>query len=159
MTSAYVKAGEKLMAKRKQLFWSPCTAHCLDFILSDIGDLPIHNDAMSKARKITIYIYRYSLVLNLMRKHTKKRELIRAGVTRFATSYLTLRHLHETKIGLASMFGPEERQRSQYSKKGDDIKVRDIILANQTFWVSIKYCLKCVLPLVKVLRLVDGDVN
>ena len=50
-------------------------------------------------------------------------------------------------------------QRSQYSKKADDIKERDIILAYQTFWISIKYCLKCVLPLVKVLRLVDGDVK
>ena len=157
--SAYVKAGKKLMAKRKQLFWSPCVAHCLDLILSDIGDLPIHNDVMSKARKITVYIYRHSWVLNLMRKHTKKKELVRAGVTRFTASYLTLRRLHETKIRFTSMFGSEEWQRNQYSKKADGIKVRDIILANQTFWISIKYCLKCVLPLVKILRLADGDVK
>ena len=42
-----------------------------------------------------------------MRKHTKKRELVRADVTRVATLYLTLRRLHETKIGLTSMFGSE----------------------------------------------------
>ena len=87
----------------------------------------------------------------------QKKELVRAGVTRFATSYLTLRCWHETKIGLRAMFASEEWQRSQYSKKADDIKVRDIILANQTCRPSIKYCLKCVLPLVKVLRLVDRD--
>ncbi|KAA8541295.1 hypothetical protein F0562_025258 [Nyssa sinensis] len=51
--SAYVKAGELLMAKRKNLFWSPCAAHCLNLILTDIGDLPIHTDTISKARKIT----------------------------------------------------------------------------------------------------------
>ena len=70
---AYMKAREKLTTKRKQLFWTPCAAHYLDLILIDIGDLPIHNDTMSKARKITVYIYKHSWVLNLMRKHTKKR--------------------------------------------------------------------------------------
>ena len=56
--SAYVKAGEMLMEKRKKLFWNPCAAHCMDLILKDIGDLAIHRDTMSKARKITVYIYR-----------------------------------------------------------------------------------------------------
>ena len=78
--SAYVKVGEILMTKRKQLFWTPCATHCLDLILTDIGDLPIDNDIMSKARKITIYIYGHPWILNLMRKHTKKEELVRTGV-------------------------------------------------------------------------------
>lgn len=96
------------MAKRKQLFWSQCAAHCLDFILIDIGGLPIHKDTVSKARRITVYIYRNSWALNLMRKHTKKKELVRAGVTSFATSCLTFRCLHETKIALRAMFGSEK---------------------------------------------------
>ena len=157
--SAYVKAGELLMEKRKNVFWSPCAAHCLDLILTDIGELPLHKDIMAKARKITVYIYRHSWVLNLMRKFTKKRDLVRACVTRFATSYLTLRSLFENKIGLRAMFASEEWQRSQYSKKGDGVKLMDIVLDDQNFWRSIKYCLKCVLPLVKVLRLVDGDMK
>ena len=53
----YVKAGKILMTKRKQLFWTPCASHCLDLILTYIGDLPIHNDTMSKERKITVFIY------------------------------------------------------------------------------------------------------
>ncbi|KAL5550637.1 hypothetical protein UlMin_000813 [Ulmus minor] len=124
--SSYVKAGEMLMAKRKKLFWSPCAAHCLNLILSDIGDISIHKDTICKARKVTVYIYRHSWVLNLMRTHTKGRELIRPGATRFATSYLTL-------------------------------NIMNIILADSEFWVAIKYCLKSIVPLVKVLRLVDGD--
>ena len=117
------------MIKRKQLFWTPCVAYCLDLILINIEDLSIHNDIMSKARKITI-IYMHSWVLNLIRKHTKKKGLVRVGITRFATSYLTLRRLHKTKIGLKALFSFEEWQRNQYSKKTNNIKVRDIILAN-----------------------------
>ncbi|KAL7170399.1 hypothetical protein ACSBR2_035298 [Camellia fascicularis] len=56
--STYVKVGSMLMKKRNQLFWSPCAAHCMDLILTDIWDLPTHKDTMSKARKITVYIYR-----------------------------------------------------------------------------------------------------
>ncbi|KAL5580609.1 hypothetical protein UlMin_013051 [Ulmus minor] len=155
--SAYVKAGEMLMAKRKKLFWSPCAAHCLNLILSDIGDISIHKDTICKARKVTVYIYRHSWVLNLMRTHTKGRELIRPGATRFATSYLTLNSLEENKIGLRAMFGSEEWQRSNYSRKAEGEKVMNIILADSEFWAAIKYCLKSIVPLVKVLRLVDGD--
>lgn len=153
----YVKAGEMLMMKRKKLFWNPCAAHCLDLILSDIGDMPIHKDTMSKARKIAVFIYRHSWVINLMRKYTKDRELTRAAITRFATSYLTLRRLNETKIALTAMFTSEKWQRSQYSKEAEGKTVCDIILADKDFWSAIQYCLKCTLPLVKVLRLVDGD--
>ncbi|XP_028790941.1 uncharacterized protein LOC114746817 isoform X2 [Neltuma alba] len=32
-----------------------------------------------------------------------------------------------------------------------------MVFGDSRFWSSIKYCLKCVSPLVKVLRLVDGD--
>ena len=48
---------------------------------------------------------------------------------------------------------------SQYSEKANNIKVRDIILVDQIFWALIKYCLKCVLPLVKVLRPMNEDVK
>ena len=52
------------------------------------------------------------------------------GVTRFATSYLTLRHFYETKIVLRVMFAFKEWQMSQYYRKVNDIKVRNIILTN-----------------------------
>ncbi|KAL5551082.1 hypothetical protein UlMin_001258 [Ulmus minor] len=145
------------MAKRNKLFWSPCAAHCLNLILCDIGDIFIHKDTICKARKVTVYIYQHSWVLNLMRKHTKGRELIRPGATRFAMSYLTLNNLEENKIGLRAMFGSEEWQRSNYSRKTEGERVMNIILADSEFWATIKYCLKSVVPLVKVLRLVHGD--
>ena len=55
------------------------------------------------------------------------------------------------------MFASQEWAKSQYAKKSDGMKVQCIVLGDSKFWASIKYCLKCVIPLVKVLRLVDGD--
>ncbi|XP_050263870.1 uncharacterized protein LOC126708093 [Quercus robur] len=155
--SAYVSAGEKLMEKRRKIFWNPCAAHCIDLMLHDIGDLPVHANTIKKAKKITVFIYRHIWVLDLMRKYTKTRELARQGVTRFSTAYLTLKSIYQQKIGLRSMFASEEWAKSPYAKKSDGINVQLIVLSDPKFWPAIKFCLKCVIPLVKVLRLVDGD--
>ncbi|XP_077242602.1 uncharacterized protein LOC143883131 [Tasmannia lanceolata] len=154
-TSAYVRAGEMLMDNRKKLFWNPCTAHILNNMLGDIGKLPVHHDTHKKAKQITFFIYAHAWVLNLMRKYTGLRDLARPGATRFATSYLTLKSIHEKKVELRAMFASREWARSTYAKKPDIISVTRIILGDEGFWQSIK--LKSVLPLVKVLRLINGD--
>jgi len=154
--SNYVKAGKLLMEKREKIFWSPCAAHCIDLMLSDIGKLPIHQDTISKAKTITNFIYRHCLVLNLMRKFTRGRELVRPAITRFATCFLTLKSIHEQKKELKNMFSSDEWERCSHYRSSVGRKVSDII-DDKNFWKSIKYCLKCVTPLVKVLRLVDSD--
>ncbi|XP_028059128.1 uncharacterized protein LOC114262898 isoform X2 [Camellia sinensis] len=55
------------------------------------------------------------------------------------------------------MFASEEWARSSYSTSVNAKKAQGTILGDARFWKAIKYCLKCVLPLVKILRLVDGD--
>ena len=70
--STYVLAGEKLMEKRCKIFWNPCATHFIDLMLHDIGDLFMHANTIKKAKKITVFIYRYLRVLDLMRKYTKK---------------------------------------------------------------------------------------
>jgi hypothetical protein len=157
--SAYVAAGEKLMEKRKKIFWSPCAAHCINNMLKDIGDLPVHRDTIEKCKKVTVFIYRHCWVLNLMRKYTDGRELTRPAVTRFATNYLTLKSMLEQKIPLRAMFASVSWQKSKFAGKGDAVDVERTILVDNTFWKAIKFCLKSVLPLVKVLKLVDGDVK
>ncbi|XP_061352114.1 uncharacterized protein LOC133297067 [Gastrolobium bilobum] len=120
--AALVSAGQKLMDKRKQLFWSPYAAHCLNLILEDIGGITVFYNTIWKAKKITTFIYRHTWVLNLYRTFSKGRELARPAITR-----------------------PE----AKFAK--------NVVLADKRFWKSIHYCLKIVTPLVKVLRLVDGD--
>ncbi|XP_039123453.1 uncharacterized protein LOC120260074 [Dioscorea cayenensis subsp. rotundata] len=89
--------------------------------------------------------------------YSKKKELKRPGVTRFATSFLTLKSIDDSKLALRAMFASEEWARCSYSSKMEAKKVEAIFLLDDKFWKSIKYCLKCASPLIKVLRLVDGD--
>jgi len=155
--SNLVAAGRMLMEKRTKLFWSPCAAHCLDLVLEDIGELPVFYNTISNAKKITTYIYRHTWVLNLYRSYSNGRELARPAVTRFATSFLTLNCIKQQKNALRSMFASEEWATSPHANKSEGKQVMNLVLSDGRFWRSITYCLKCVIPLVKVLRLVDGD--
>uniref|UniRef100_A0A803LJF0 DUF659 domain-containing protein n=1 Tax=Chenopodium quinoa TaxID=63459 RepID=A0A803LJF0_CHEQI len=95
----YKAAGEKLMEKRTKLFWTPCAAHYIDLMLEDFDKkIKVHSVTIGKARKITTYIYSRIILLTWMKEFTKDRELIRPGVTRFATSYLTLRGFWQSVI-------------------------------------------------------------
>ncbi|XP_012845516.1 PREDICTED: uncharacterized protein LOC105965507 [Erythranthe guttata] len=155
--SNLVSAGEKLEEKYKSLCWSPCAAHCLDLVLEDIGKIPIFHSTITNAKRITTYIYRHQWVLRLFRDYSKGRELARPAVTRFATSFLTLSCILNQKSALKSMFVSEVWTSSSYARKHDGKEVVDLVSCNAKFWSSIKYCLRCVSPIVKVLRLVDGD--
>ncbi|XP_071717305.1 uncharacterized protein [Rutidosis leptorrhynchoides] len=58
---------------------------------------------LEEARKITVFIYSHHMSLALMRKYTKKRNIVRPGVTIFASSFLTLQSLLEKKTQLRHM--------------------------------------------------------
>jgi len=81
---------------------------------------------------------------------------VRLGVTRFATSYLTLGCLHENKGALIRMFTSNEWKSSKFAKINDGKIVEDVVL-DKEFWKNIITCLKGALPLIEVLRLVDSD--
>ncbi|XP_027941001.1 uncharacterized protein LOC114194784 [Vigna unguiculata] len=130
----YKAAGHLLMTKRKRLFWTPCAAHCVDLMLEDYEKkIPIHEETIPKGR-----------------------DLVRPGVTRFATSYLTLGCLHENKGALIRMFTSNEWKSSKFAKTNDGKIVEDVVL-DKEFWKNIITCLKGAFPLIEVLRLVDSD--
>jgi len=54
----YKVVGEMLIEKRKGLYWIPCAAHCIDFILEDFEKkLKVHSTTITKAKRISTYIY------------------------------------------------------------------------------------------------------
>ena len=90
--------GKILQVTRPKIFWTPCAAHCLDLMLEDIGKIPKVKRVIQRGIKLVGYIYNHTLALNTMRKFTQKTELVRHGVTRFATTFLTLQRLHKQKV-------------------------------------------------------------
>nr|XP_011468457.1 PREDICTED: uncharacterized protein LOC101302773 [Fragaria vesca subsp. vesca] len=149
-------AGDLLKLKRPTIFWTSCATHTINLMLQGIGTQPKFKNVIDKAKSFTIYIYAHHKTLHLMRKYTKKRDIVRSGVTRFATAFLTLQSLMEKKTELRSMITNGEWSESKHAKSAKGKAAASIALS-PSFWNGVNLCLKVFAPLVKVLRLVDGD--
>ncbi|XP_019416377.1 PREDICTED: uncharacterized protein LOC109327662 [Lupinus angustifolius] len=62
-------ASQKLMEKRSHLYWSACSANCLDLCLEDIGRKNVQK-SLDEAKMVTIFIYNHIWTINLMKKYT-----------------------------------------------------------------------------------------
>lgn len=83
-----------MVEKRKRLFWMPCVVDNITLMLEDfVKKLQIHRDTVANGRRITSYIYSMSSLVALLHHFTKGKDLIKLGVTKFATCYLTLNYI------------------------------------------------------------------
>ncbi|PKI75765.1 hypothetical protein CRG98_003808 [Punica granatum] len=139
----YVAVGRLLEQEFRTIFWSPCAAHCINLILSDIGKLDEVNDIVTHASKITKYIYNHCFALNLMRKFTGGREILRPAPTRFATNF----------IALQSILTQQNALRAMESKAKEFVK----LLFVDSFWSECATIVQISEPLIRVLRIVDSD--
>lgn len=145
-----------LMAKRSHLFWSPCAAHCIDLMLEDIGNIPPIAGTLQSGMAVVSYIYKHVPLINMLKAHTNKKNLLRPGKTRIAASYLTLQRIQQLKHNLRTMFTSEKWATCNYAKELEGRRVQDIIMM-VSFWSGVAYVLKLMGPLVKVLRLVENE--
>ena len=74
-----------LMQKREKLYQTLYVAHCIDLIFEDFeNNLKVHQITIKKGRKITPYIYGRTMLISMLKKFTKGKDLIRSSMTRFA---------------------------------------------------------------------------
>ncbi|CAL5187058.1 unnamed protein product [Lathyrus oleraceus] len=121
--------GQKLMEKRPHLYSSSYAAHCLDLCLKDIGKRKIIHNLLSEAKMVTTFIYNHTYIMSLMKKYTGGRDIVRPGVTRFATQFLQLQAIVIQKEGLENMFNYEEFRKPKYDKEknGSGYEARKIV--------------------------------
>ncbi|CAD6238271.1 unnamed protein product [Miscanthus lutarioriparius] len=127
-------------------------------MLQGIGSMAQFKKVIDQAKAFTIYVYGHTRTLECMRYFTEGKEIIRPGVTRFASTFLTLNNIQEKKDQLRKMVVHSrwDSLKDVKSKKGKDATT---IILNTTFWKDVKLTLTIFVPLVKVLRLVDGDMK
>jgi hypothetical protein len=124
--SVNMAAAILLKAKRPSIFWNGCAAHTIDLVLEDIGKLGPVDKTIVEARLVTVFLYAYTRVLALMRSVLKK-DLVRSGVTRFATAYLNLKSLQDNKYGLQKLFRSDELHEMGYLKKDKGDKAHKVV--------------------------------
>lgn len=154
--SVNTAAASLMKAKRPSIFWTGCAAHCIDLMLEDIGKLPVVEKTIVLARQVTVFLYAHTRVLALMRK-TLGRDLVRAGVTRFATAYLNLKSLQDNKKDVLKLFRSEELNDMGYLKKDKGKKAQKVVQTD-SFWKGVDIAVNFFEPMANVLRRVDSDV-
>ncbi|RWR73239.1 hypothetical protein CKAN_00150000 [Cinnamomum micranthum f. kanehirae] len=151
-------AGMMLMKQRPRIFWSPCAAHCLDLMLEDIAKGKVMQQVIGKIKKITNFFYQSYRLISMMKTYTDNHELLRPGITRFATHFIAIESVYKYREGLLRLIKSHEFINSKWGKRPSPItlEVCKIIESNK-FWPHVKGVLNVFDPLIKVLRLVDGD--
>ncbi|KAI0498297.1 hypothetical protein KFK09_021538 [Dendrobium nobile] len=152
----YKKAGELLHERFGNIYWSPCSAHCLNLILKDIGNMSHIQDLAQRASKVTIFVYNHVFVLAWLRKRYGWKEIIRPGATRFATIFITLKSMADHKLDLQAFITSKVFFDSKISKTVKGKEVSAIILDNK-FWNDCLLASKLSGPLIRLLRIVDSD--
>ena len=132
----------------------PCSAHCLDLLLEDIGKLPWASDIIRKGHTIMKFITNHQ-PLAFFRSHSTV-ELLKPGETRFASFFIMLQHVQHTKDALQETV--MDRQYKQWLGSCKKLSMRDEgkmvseTLIDECFWRSVEELI------IALLRMVDGVV-
>jgi hypothetical protein len=138
-------AKDLLFVKRPSIFWTACATHTLNLMLEGIGKLKKSKGLIDQARSMTIFIYSHHKTLALMRKFTKKRDIVRPSVTRFDSNFLTLQSLYEKRLKLRTMTQCEERDKFlnlSHIKKNNKGVLATSAMTRPNFWNGVRLCLR-----------------
>jgi hypothetical protein len=131
-------AGRKLEARFPHITFTPCTLHCLDLLLEDMGKLDCVSSVIAEAKTTLKFITNHHKSLALFRSLSKL-ELLKSGETRFATNFIMLQRMHEVKASLQQLVvndaWGEWNQKSSHEMEGEE--VHDI-LTFAAFWKGVK---------------------
>ena len=109
-----------------------------------------------RASKVTIFVYNHVALLSWLRTREGWTEILRPGASRFATTFIALKSLHDHKYDLQALVTSKFFADSRYSKDKKSTVVVSIIL-DQKFWNDCFIVVKLMAPLVCLLRIVDYD--
>ena len=126
-------------------------------MLEDMRKLDWIKETIDSARSITKFIYNHAVVLSLMRRFIGDKELVRPAITSFATSFISLQSLLTSMWELQGMFLSPEWRALSFSNKPEGQAIFRLVAYQESFWDAVKEVCTITEPLVKVLRLVDGD--
>ncbi|KAF7815169.1 hypothetical protein G2W53_029138 [Senna tora] len=110
----------------------------------------------SRASKVTIFVYNHMTFLAWLRKREGWKETVRPRVTRFATTFITLKSIHDHKHHLQALVTHDHFVKHRLAKTAVGKTFSDIVLDNK-FWNDCLIVVKIVAPIVHLLRIVDAD--
>ncbi|XP_028089479.1 uncharacterized protein LOC114289863 [Camellia sinensis] len=152
----YVAAGRLVSETYKNINWSPCAAHCLNLVLNDISKLNHVKELASRASSVTRFIYNRPWLIAWLRKRKGWTEIVRPEAARFATTFIGLHSIQKHMHDLKALVTSKDFVNSRHAK---DKKVKEVvaIILDSKFSNDCLIVIKIVEPLMRLLRIVDGD--
>ena len=107
-----------------------------------------------RASKGIICMHNHVALLTWLRKREGWIEILQPGATRFATTFIALKSLHDHKHDLHALMTRRFFVDSRYSKDNKSRVMVSIILDHK-FWNGCFIVVKLMAPLVRLLRIID----
>ncbi|CAL9008817.1 unnamed protein product [Prunus brigantina] len=152
----YTGVANHILQNYATIFVSPCASQCLNLILEEFSKVDWVNRCILQAQTISKFIYNNASMLDLMKKFTGSQELIRTGITKSVSNFLSLQSMLKQRSRLKHMFNsPEYCTNSSYGNKTQSISCISIVEDND-FWRAVEESVAISEPFLKVLREVSG---
>ncbi|KAL9313723.1 hypothetical protein ACSQ67_019175 [Phaseolus vulgaris] len=90
------------------IFVSPCASQCLNLILEEFSKVDWITRCILQAQTISKLIYNNATLLDLMKKYSGGQELIKTGITKSVSTFLSLQSMLRLRTRLKNMFHSHE---------------------------------------------------
>lgn len=138
------------------IFVSPCALQCLNAILKEFSKIDWVNRCILQAQVISKFIYNHSSLLDMMKKFTVSEEIVKTGITKYVSHFLSLQSILKQRSRLKHMFNsPEFTNNPAYANKPQSMSCIGILDDNE-FWRAVEECVAVSDPFLKVMREVCG---
>ncbi|XVF53464.1 hypothetical protein PTKIN_Ptkin05aG0101200 [Pterospermum kingtungense] len=152
----YTGISNHILQNYGTIFVSPCASQCLNLILEEFSKVDWVNRCILQAQTLSKFLYNNASMLDLMKKFTGGQELIRTGITKSVSSFLSLQSMLKQRSRLKHTFNsPEYSTNSSYANKPQSISCIAIVEDND-FWRAVEECVAISEPFLRVLREVSG---
>ncbi|KAG5031493.1 hypothetical protein GmHk_06G015812 [Glycine max] len=134
------------------IFVSPCASQCLNLILEEFSKVDWISRCILQAQTISKLIYNNASLLDLTKKYTGGQELIRTGITKSVSTFLSLQSMLKLRTRLKNMFHSHEyASNTSYANKPQSLSCITIA-EDGDFWRTVEECVAISEPFLKVLR-------
>ncbi|KAJ8747951.1 hypothetical protein K2173_001425 [Erythroxylum novogranatense] len=138
----YTGIANHILQNYGTIFVSPCASQCLNLVLEEFSKVDWVNRCILQAQTISKFIYNSTSMLDLMKKFTGGQDIIRTGLTRSVSNFLSLQSMLKQRSRLKLMFSsPEFSTNSSYANKPQSIACVAIV-EDGDFWRQQKNVLR-----------------
>ncbi|RDX71041.1 hypothetical protein CR513_49647, partial [Mucuna pruriens] len=151
-TVNYTGIANHIVQSYGTIFVSPCASQCLNLILEEFSKVDWISRCILQAQTISKLIYNNASLLELMKKYSGGQELIRTGITKSVSTFLSLQSMLKLRTRLKNMFHSHEyASNTSYANKPQSLSCI-AIAEDGDFWRTVEECVSISEPFLKVLR-------